>query len=540
MFPDVKVTKGTANLIAVLLCGLFLVMGSLFIWRPGIQTDEVLFSGGIYGPFAYPISSIRIFKRDFVVMVMTYVGAVKAQLWTPVFALWGVSPVTIRLPAVALGAVSVWLFYRLTSATLSLRAALAGCALLATDPMYLLTARWDWGPVVLQHLFLISGMLGVARYAATGKLLPLGLGFFAFGLAIWDKALFSWSLFALGLAALLVFYRDLLRSLRPAPIATAAVCFALGAFPLIRYNVRNQWVTFRSNAVWSTDNVEQKAHLLRATLNSSAIGGSIMRDEWDGPPAEPQTATERLVVAASAAAGHPRRSIQTWLLGCAILTLPLIWRQPERKAVNFSLLFSVALWAQMAVLKDAGGGLHHTILLWPMPTLAIASGLSGLSRRWKRGQYVLTAAIVVACVINLLVTCAWYTNLIRQGGAPAWSEAIYTASERLEKMQPGKVCPVEWGFWDALRVLHQGRLQLCVTIDPVTEDDRRYARLQIAEAGTVYITHVPPHEIEPGRAERFVTFAASEGYRKAEVHRIPDANGRNLIEIFRLEPVRKL
>lgn len=534
------VSKQTANLIALLLCVLFIVTGSLFIWRPGIQTDEVLFTAGIYGPFEYPVSSIRMFQRDFSVMVMSYVGAVKGKIWAPIFAVWGVSPVTIRLPAVVLGALSVWLFYRLTLATLGTRAALAGCALLATDPMYLLTARWDWGPVVLQHLFLILGMIGVARYAATQRLLPLGLGFFAFGLGMWDKALFSWSLAALGLAVLLVFPRDLFRSLRPAPIATAAVCFALGAFPLIRYNVRNHWVTFRSNAVWSTEEIEQKARLVQATLDSSAMGGSIMRDEWDGPQAEPQTASERLVVKLSSSAGYPRRTVQMWLLACAVLAIPLIWRRPERKAVWFALVFSSALWVQMAVVKGAGGGFHHTILLWPMPTLAIAAGLSGLSHRWKYGRPALTAVIVLACLINLLVTCTWYTNLIRQGGIPAWSEAIYTASETLRRMQPKRVCQVEWGFWDAIRVLHEGRMRLCGANDPVSDEDRRHARAQIADSGNVFIAHIPPHEIEPGKAERYAAFAASEGYRKTDVHRIPDANGRPVIEIFRLEPAGKL
>ena len=48
--------------------------------------------------------------------------------------------------------------------TVETRAALFGTALLATDASYLLTVRWDWGPVALQHLCLIGGVLAIVRF----------------------------------------------------------------------------------------------------------------------------------------------------------------------------------------------------------------------------------------------------------------------------------------------------------------------------------------------------------------------------------------
>ena len=73
--------------VALLLCVLFIAIGVPWIDKPGIQTDEALFAGGIYPPFQDQFV-IRIFKHDFPVMVMTYVGTLKSCVWAMIFAVW--------------------------------------------------------------------------------------------------------------------------------------------------------------------------------------------------------------------------------------------------------------------------------------------------------------------------------------------------------------------------------------------------------------------------------------------------------------------
>src|SRR4051794_5053592 len=172
-----------ANIFALCCCLLFVFSASLWIWLPGIQTDEALFTAGIYAPFDQSAHKVRIFGHDYVLMVMTYVGTLKSRIWSPIFRAFGVTAASIRLPAVLIGAVSVWWFYRLVLRTLGSRAAILACGLLATDSLYMLTIRWDWGPVALQHTLLIGGMLGIVAWWQDGRRLWLGLGFFAFGLA---------------------------------------------------------------------------------------------------------------------------------------------------------------------------------------------------------------------------------------------------------------------------------------------------------------------------------------------------------------------
>ena len=94
-------------------------------------------------------------------MMMSYLGALKAWLYRPIFSLFGIGVWSLREPPLVAGALSVWLFYLLFLRRVAgpRAAALIGCSLLAADSIYLLTVCFDWGPVAFQHLLLIGGAL---------------------------------------------------------------------------------------------------------------------------------------------------------------------------------------------------------------------------------------------------------------------------------------------------------------------------------------------------------------------------------------------
>jgi 4-amino-4-deoxy-L-arabinose transferase-like glycosyltransferase len=126
-----------AGVFALLLCVLFIAIAVPWIDKPGIQTDEALFAGGIYPPFDER-SVIQIFGHDYPIMVMSYVGALKARIWAVIFEFWPPSPASVRIPSVLFGALSIWWMYLLMARTVGSRAALAAAALLATHPIYVL------------------------------------------------------------------------------------------------------------------------------------------------------------------------------------------------------------------------------------------------------------------------------------------------------------------------------------------------------------------------------------------------------------------
>ena len=167
--------RSRADWFALLICLLFIALGCAWISEMGIQTDEALFAGGIYPPYA---PGVRLFGKMRPLMLMPYVGTVKSYIWKPLVRNITSPAATIRIPAVLLAGLTVWLFYLLLKRTLGVRTALTGAALLAADATYILTSRWDWGPVVLQHLLTIGGVLAVVRFTEGQAFALVGAGLF--------------------------------------------------------------------------------------------------------------------------------------------------------------------------------------------------------------------------------------------------------------------------------------------------------------------------------------------------------------------------
>ena len=177
----------------------------------------------------------------------------------------------------------------------------------------------------------------------------------------------------------------------------------------------------------------------------------------------------------SSALGAPRTNWQPYLLLLAVFLLPVIWRTPARSAFLFSLTYVAVTWAQMAFTKGAGTGLHHPVLMWPIPHLGIAAVLTAASRKaGSVGAPLLAGAVGIVCCVNLLVTSTYYTNMLRNGGNAAWSDAIYSFSEALPGLRPSYVCVLDWGFYEPIRLLHRGRITPCVAAEPEREPE--YAR----------------------------------------------------------------
>jgi len=526
------VTPLRAGSVALLFCILFIIVGVPWIDKPGIQTDEALFAAGIYPPFQDTFV-IRIFKHDYPMMVMTYVGTLKSYIWAAIFKVWTPSPASVRIPALLLGALSVWWTYLLVSRTLGARAALACAALLATDPIYILYSRWDQGPVVIQHLCLVGSMLALVKFDRGRRVGWLAAGFLALGLGLWDKAIFIWLLSGLGIAALIVFPRQIRKALSFRNLAIATAAFALGALPLIIYNARQKLITFRSNTVWSADDIVGKARLVRYVLEGTALFAVMMRDPGEVPLRAPSTTAEKATVSIALAAGMPRRSLMGYLAVASILLLPLVWRTPARTAALFVMICGSVAWCEMAFGKGTGGGAHHTILLWPLPTIGIAAVLAAASQRVKFGRALLIVVVAVACAANLLVLSTYYTNLLRNGGTSSWTDAMYPAFDAIHKMDKEAVCTVDWGFFDTLRLFERGRTPMCGVSDPVTDEDKRFDLFYIAHPRYVFLTHTDGNESFPGMTARFVQFAEAKGFRRVNQQVFADTNGRNTVEIFR-------
>jgi 4-amino-4-deoxy-L-arabinose transferase-like glycosyltransferase len=522
-------------------CSFFVLAGLAFLPLLGIESDEAFFANIFYKPrgggYTY-----RIGHAELPLMVLSYLGALKSWIYDLIFLVFGIGRASIRVPVILAGAASVWLLYQLLVKISGRRAAVIGSALLATDAVFLLTSTFDWGPVALEHLLLLGGVLLLLRFWERRQEEALAAGFFLFGLALWNKALAVWTLSGIGLAALVTLPRQILDVATARRLGLAALSLCLGALPLIFYNIHTRGGTLRGTAVYDPGNLPVKVRTLVTTLDGSGLLGYMVPEDWQTPvPHEPRGWFQTASAGLSAAAGHPRRSLLVYAFCAAIVLIPLA-RGPALRALVLALVAMMVAWLQMALTVKTGNALHHTILLWPLPQVIIAISFVEVSRRLGRvGAPLLAALTTVVVGSNLLLVNEYYTRMARNRGAVSWTDAVFTLSDYLKSVPAQTVFSLDWGFFDTLRLLSDGKLPIRVGEDPIakpdlTEDDRRRLLERIAAPGSIFIAHCKGFEFYPGLAAKMTQIAQSAGYRRQDLATISDTNDRPTFEVFQFVP----
>jgi hypothetical protein len=447
----------------------------------------------------------------------------------------------LRLPAVLAGAASIWLFYRFLRATVGARAAVIGCAILAADSQYLLTTVFDWGPVAFQHLLIGAGLLLLVKFHRSANSLWLAAGFFFFGLAVWDKMLAVWMLSGLTIGALATVPRQILAAWSWRRLAIAALAFLAGAVPVALSGIHDHFAALRENAGRNVDEVPSKIATLRRTIDGEGLFGFMFAEDGQTPaPRAAANLAERLSAETSQRFGHPRHSLQLYACLLALALTPLA-RGRDLRAILFALIAMAVAWIQMATTPLAGGSIHHTILLWPLPAMVMAVSFAAASRRLGRAGIPAVAVILAVLVASdVLVTNEYFWKSVRNGGSHTWTDALFPLSADLMAMRPAAVYCADWDIFESLRLLDRGALPLFSGMDPVpapdmSPADRRWLLGMIAAPDTVWVTHVPDFEFFPAVRPKLDRFAAAAGFEHRLIEVIGDTHGRPTFELYRFQ-----
>lgn len=519
----------------IVAASLFAAAGILFIPYLGVQNDESLFATVIYGPVARNYR-LRAFDHDVPLMLMTYLGTVKSWLYALVFSIWQPSVWSVRIPPVLAGAATIVLFGKLLWKSCGRTAMWIGAILLTLDPSFLLTTTFDWGPVAIQHLLMTAGLYLIFRFTETYSLLYAGAAFFCFGAALWDKALFSWSVAGLGLASVLVFWQEAWVLLKPRHIAAAVLGFAIGVWPLALYNARNQGATFAGNATLVPAELPGKAVHLRSTLDGSALFGYLIREEWETKNRQPESSMEKASVWIREFAGERRRGAFPLLLLVCLALAPVWWKY-YRRPVLFALIYCTVAWTLMAMTKDAGGSAHHVVLLWPMPHFLAASALAAVADRSPRTGKIVVLLAGIVLLQNALVLNQYLSQAIRHGSGPFWTEAIFPLRDWLANRKPKAANILDWGMDYSLLMLEEGRIPMRTGMqfhDPPGEGESALVKELCEEQDAVWVTHVSDLETTPGQTRNVLALAMLHGYDRRMLATIPDRMGRPIFEVFEL------
>jgi len=522
---------------ALISCLFFFIAGRALLPHLGIQNDEALFAAPLFDPRSGYV--IKIGHSHLPIMLMSYLGTLKSWIYVPIFQLFGTGISAVRDPMLLAGVAGVWCFYLLLLRVAGKRAAIIGCGLLATDSLYLITVCFDWGPVALQHLLLLAGFLLLVKFYQEGSAAALAGGGFLLGLAMWDKALAIWMLSGIGVAGIVTFPRQIFGVMSMRRVAIATLSFGLGALPLIIYNYKESLATFRGNVSYDTGDIPGKASLLLATADGRGLFSWLVDEDWQsGEHPAPRGLVQTGAARISALFRHPRHNLTLWAFCLALLLAPLA-RGNALRLILFALIAMAVAWIQMAVTVNAGGSVHHAILIWPFPQMVIGVCFAATSRRLRTaGIPAVAAVLVVMMVSGALVTNEYFTLAIRNGGGQNWTGAIFRLAEYLKgAASDNYVFCVDWGILDSLRLLNRGQLKVRVGTDPITkreltQQDREYLQQMIAGPGNLFINHTKDFEFFEGVNAKLVKYAAAAGFERKMIAVIPDSHGRPVYEVY--------
>src|SRR5437773_5958866 len=281
--------------------------------------------------------------------IMPYLGALKAWLYAPIFGFFGVSALTIRLPAILLAAVTLLIFYQFMRAKLGAVWATIGLWIMTVDPANLFPSRLDWGPTVLMHFFQAAILALWFSYRDTPELWKPALIFICFGPGFFDKFNFIWlvSAFAIGIS---LSYTDSLKNLwvsLPRFARWIAVILVLIAVGATLYLVLPLLLHFHHPTIRArTTGLQVKWDALVNTLSGFWVARRIFGD----------------------AAGVIRFT-STWLiavdgfLALACLFFPMLDAEARNNRKNgfFFLLIGFLIFLQIVITPQSCGPHHYSI-----------------------------------------------------------------------------------------------------------------------------------------------------------------------------------
>ena len=436
--------------------GYFLGFGILLIPLLGLETDEVIFLKNLYVPKG-GAAWFSFFHHYYPSMMMSYLGALKSWLYAPVLLMGPLSIWMIRLPMLIAAALTIIVLGRVLQLISGAFASCVAMLLFATDSSLLTTAINDWGPVVLQDLLMAAALLVLLIWNQRRRDSLLFWAGLLLGLNLWNKALFLWFLAGMLVAFALVGLRFFLSAWSARRGAVLLLGLLVGAYPLVRYNLKNHAPTVGQNAHFDSGAFGVKLHLMTLTLNGQAAPGALVNMERAAPDR-----VRRPLDSLSRSLASYTPDISTYLVygGLAVLSAGLaLGRSEERRWIGFFALADSIAWLQAALTGGAGTGLHHTALFLILWYCAIAVACGAVAGSLSvRAKPLLALGLALVCVRAAGAENLVYANMLNYEARSGWSNAEGAFTADLLRLGVEHALPVDWGFSDVITTRSRNRI----------------------------------------------------------------------------------
>jgi hypothetical protein len=455
---------------------------SLACWHiryPGIYYDEAFFINAALGAkYSDSFVAYRLFGIP--VMLMSYIGALKSFVWAPVFAVFGVSPLTIRLPAIIISAYSLLITYAVLVQFVPRILAALGLLLIAVDAPFVFQTRTDLGPIAIMIALKMTAIYVFMLWLKTGTWRYFAFGLFCLALGVYDKLTFLWFVVALCPAVLVYAKRIVyLLKLDYVPVVSSVLIY-LGALAIFGFRIALPLL--RKMPPVRSELMGDRFHFMLATFDQSLTGQLF----------------SNVVFAREVQVGS---FCPMWLVPVAFVTALsafLILRRAKRVdevairifsgVTFFSVIFAV-LFIEVLATPEAHGP-HHVLIVWPFHYLSIILAISLMvmaCRGLARTAASVSSAFIIMVWIgnNLASTAKVITAFSTVPLQSQWSNHIYDLNEFICGISPklNMVICADWGLYNQLQALCPSIRTKCIDawVLLTDADESKNARMAMAK-----------------------------------------------------------
>ena len=495
-----------------------IIVASWRINQPGLYYDEMLFVNAAVGGkgdifMRYKIHGIPI-------LLMNYIGAIKAWLYYPIFYIFPVNSWSLRFPSIVFGlsggamlVVALWRgFGRF--------AALAGAVMILLDPTLINHSRLDWGPNALMFFFRGLVILSLINWIRTLDPKWAWAAVVALGLGIFDKLNFIW-IGCAAFAATAIFYRVTLKAFaknnpRHARILLLATVTGLGVSI-----ARGVFVAESTHIGWS-ERISYALHLIRVTLCGEGAldfisGNGSQLEQWVWPG--------YLVAAVVAIWG----------------TRSIFMNNDTRRLFLWATTF-LALLAMALIATKTATGPHHASVLSGIWQFVLAAMLGAAWNSQVSYFRVIRVFAISACLLVIAGNIKANTICINAFAKPInvnWDPANFNAALFAKEHPDADYITADWGL--GLQIIgatkdHPDILDVwpMFTNEPQTEEVITGIR---KDRDTYIYTRPPEFENFKGNRANLIN-ALKKFHMSYEVSKTyADWQGRTIIEIIRIPAI---
>jgi len=501
---------------------IYIILSIIKLDYPGFQYDELLFGNAALGDFDGTFVHKRILNIP--VLLMPYIGALKAYFYYAIFLVFNPSYLSVRLPMILLTSVSLWLIYKFISEASNFSTAVLSIIFLASEPNFISLTRTDVGPVAIGLFFRSAALLYFFKFAKNHDSNNLIIVLGSLLLGFYDKLNFVWFINAFVLAAA-VSYGGVFGNISKL-IQTGFAKIVIGVFSLIFGVFIVLAVSLAIKGELSF--IPTQKHLAIVLNNLLGLAnGSVFYEYLFGK------------WSSSYALG--------WIVWTLIITgsiLALRQAKSELKTFHFfNLLILILIFIQI-LLTDKAISSWHVFMLQPMMAIVTASSLifvikTIFAKNEMRQKAILTVSALTIFGTQFFTYLTYISNYEKPYDNIMWSKKI-DELQTFTQINSNRFVSLDWGFHTQLLTLG-GKPDKFYNLafllnEPLTSDQKQRLQsdLMNPEANCFFIMHSEETTLFKSARSRFFETAEQFGLQ-AELIKTFDEAGRPLYEIYQLK-----